>query len=150
MSDQERVHTVEETPPSLRSGHDGPFPAGQIGDFKIHDGGLWRLYERELEGDKWERLRDVDHGSWEVEIRIEGESVLTIGHTHLAGIEDIDRYADAVRTCAEHLLSFIGSGESEPCFLCGSTTEEGCTGECRTFFPEDHGVDDGAASRHEG
>jgi hypothetical protein len=49
--------------------------------------------------------------SWEVEIRINGESVLTIGGlaaAHVAGIENIDEYADIVRQAAGHLESFVG------------------------------------------
>lgn len=46
--------------------------------------------------------------SWEVEIRVNGDSVLTIGHNHLTGIENIDDYADTVESCANHLLAFIG------------------------------------------
>lgn len=66
----------------------------------------------------------LDPKNWEVEVRIDGERVLTIGHSHLSGIEDIDRYGDTVRTCAEHLKSFIGSGEPEPCFGCGGSGKE--------------------------
>jgi hypothetical protein len=47
--------------------------------------------------------------NWEVEIRADGETILTIGSSHLSGTEDIDAYADIVRTCAQHLLSFIGA-----------------------------------------
>ena len=47
--------------------------------------------------------------SWEVEIRADGETILTIGSSHLSGAEDIDAYADIVRNCAQHLLSFIGA-----------------------------------------
>ena len=61
----------------------------------------------------------LDPSLWEVEIRIGGERVLTIGHSHLSGIPNIDDYGDTVRTCAEHLLSFIGSGDPAPCFACG-------------------------------
>lgn len=46
--------------------------------------------------------------SWAVTVAVNGEDILTIGSTHLSGIENIDDYADAVRTCAKHLLSFIG------------------------------------------
>ena len=50
---------------------------------------------------------------WEVEIRVNGESVLTIGGgsaAHLAGDPEID--SDIVRTCAQHLLGFIGEPQS--------------------------------------
>ena len=49
--------------------------------------------------------------SWEVEVRVNGDSVLTIGGegaAHIAGIENIDDYARTVETCAHHLLAFIG------------------------------------------
>lgn len=49
--------------------------------------------------------------SWEVAVNVNGETVLTLGHNHLAGIDNIDDYADAVRTCARHLLAFIGDQE---------------------------------------
>lgn len=45
---------------------------------------------------------------WEVEVRINGTTALTIGHNHLSGMENIDEFADEVETCARHLLSFIG------------------------------------------
>ena len=50
--------------------------------------------------------------TWEVAITVEGEHVLTIGSNHLAGVENIDDYADTILTCAQHLVSFIG-GETE-------------------------------------
>jgi hypothetical protein len=50
--------------------------------------------------------RPIKH--WEVEVRVNGESVLTIGHNHLSGADNIDDYANEVRECAYHLLSFIG------------------------------------------
>lgn len=49
--------------------------------------------------------------SWEVEVRINGETVLTIGGlgaAHVAGIENIDEYAETVREAASHLESFVG------------------------------------------
>lgn len=49
--------------------------------------------------------------SWEVEVRINGETILTIGGlgaAHIAGIENIDEYAETVREVAKHLESFIG------------------------------------------
>lgn len=59
--------------------------------------------------------------SWEVEIRINGESVLTIGGkaaAHVAGIENIVDYADTVRDAAQHLISFIGMPIPN-CEMCG-------------------------------
>jgi len=49
---------------------------------------------------------------WEVEVRINGESVLTIGTDHIAGRELTDEECAAVRTCGEHLISFAGPSES--------------------------------------
>ena len=46
---------------------------------------------------------------WAVTVEVNGENILTIGHNHLAGIENIDDYADVVRNCGQHLLSFIGT-----------------------------------------
>ncbi len=46
--------------------------------------------------------------TWEVSVSVDGETVLTIGSNHLSGVEDIDRHADAIRSCAQHLLAFIG------------------------------------------
>ena len=47
------------------------------------------------------------HG-WAVTVEVNGETILTIGHNHLSGIENIEDYADTVRSCAQHLLSFMG------------------------------------------
>lgn len=49
--------------------------------------------------------------SWEVEVRINGSSGLTIGHNHLAGMENIDEFRDVVENCARHLMSFISGRE---------------------------------------
>lgn len=51
--------------------------------------------------------RDIQ--TWSVTVMATGEDVLTIGHNHLAGVENIDEYADVVRQCADHLLAFIGT-----------------------------------------
>jgi hypothetical protein len=62
----------------------------------------------------------LDPVRWEVTVRVDGENVLTIGsHGYLTGYAEIDRYGDAVRAAAEHLKSFIGTGEPIPCFACG-------------------------------
>lgn len=44
--------------------------------------------------------------TWEVEVRVNGDSHLTIGHNHLAGNPEVNE--DIVEKCALHLLSFIG------------------------------------------
>ncbi|MEH2501195.1 hypothetical protein V1290_000006 [Bradyrhizobium sp. AZCC 1578] len=52
--------------------------------------------------------------SWEVSVSVNGESILTIGHNHLAGASEID--AGVIENCAHHLLAFIGRplGLAEP------------------------------------
>lgn len=67
---------------------------------------------------------------WAVTVNVNGEDVLTISHNHLAGVENIDDYADVVRECGRHLLSFIGNVQEPPphecygisgyCMECGS------------------------------
>lgn len=61
---------------------------------------------------------------WEVEVRVNGERILTIGRDELSGVSDIERHAGIVRTCAEHLASFIGPEDTPPCFLCGGSEVE--------------------------
>ena len=51
---------------------------------------------------------------WGVDIRVNGELVLTIESNCLSGIDNIADYADTVRECAHHLLAFIGDGVAEP------------------------------------
>lgn len=51
---------------------------------------------------------------WGVDIRVNGERVLTIESNCLSGIDNISDYADTVRECAHHLLAFIGDGVAEP------------------------------------
>jgi len=51
--------------------------------------------------------------SWEVEIRMSGETILTIGSWGLSGIENISDHADLVRHCADHLNAFIGAEETD-------------------------------------
>lgn len=55
----------------------------------------------------------IDPKLWEVVVRLSGQSVLTIGHNHLSGASNIDDYADAVRRCGNHLLSFIGPSDHQ-------------------------------------
>ena len=50
---------------------------------------------------------------WAVSVAVNGETILTIESNCLSGIEDIGPHEDTIRTCANHLLSFIGdSGEA--------------------------------------
>lgn len=50
--------------------------------------------------------------TWEVTVSVNGESILTIGSSHLSGVDNIDDYADRIRDCALHLRSFIGDEAS--------------------------------------
>lgn len=63
-----------------------------------------------------EGLRQIVHPiqGWEVEVRLNGETALTIGHNHLAGIESIEEFDGEVETCARHLLAFIGRTAESP------------------------------------
>ena len=68
---------------------------------------------------------------WEVDVRVDGNLILTIGQ-NLSGIENIDDFADEVRAAGEHLLSFIGPAEGggetpsgPPCPKCGEETADG-------------------------
>jgi len=45
---------------------------------------------------------------WGVNVEINGERVLSIESNSLSGIENIEEFADTIRTCALHLLAFIG------------------------------------------
>jgi hypothetical protein len=49
--------------------------------------------------------------SWAVTVSVNGDQILTIGHNHLSGIENIDDYKEAVENCARHLFSFIAGRE---------------------------------------
>lgn len=51
---------------------------------------------------------------WAVSVEVNGDNILTIGHNHLSGVDDIQEYADVIRGAARHLLSFIGDGEQTP------------------------------------
>lgn len=53
-------------------------------------------------------MTQQDPHHWEVSVAVNGENILTIGSTHLCGIENITDYHDQIRSCAEHLLAFIG------------------------------------------
>lgn len=48
----------------------------------------------------------VEH--WAVSVDANGETVLTIASNMLSGHGDIESYHDTIRTCARHLLAFIG------------------------------------------
>lgn len=77
---------------------------------------------------------------WEVSVSINGDEVLTIGHNHLSGIENIMDYADTVRGCAQHLLSFIGPEHQDdflnyrpaviPCYKSPNCSWPACAQDC--------------------
>ena len=54
---------------------------------------------------------------WEVELRIDGRSVLIIGPGFLSGDHDISRYSELVKEAAENLMAF-GVSEESKCFYC--------------------------------
>lgn len=45
---------------------------------------------------------------WQVEISLGGQSILTISHNHLGGLNNISDYEEVIEKCADHLLAFIG------------------------------------------
>jgi hypothetical protein len=59
-------------------------------------------------GSNGDRQNNIIPRSWAVTINVNGDQILTIGHNHLSGIENIDDYTNAIENCAEHLLAFIG------------------------------------------
>ncbi|QXE85994.1 hypothetical protein KP003_16765 [Geomonas nitrogeniifigens] len=46
--------------------------------------------------------------TWAVEVHLNGERALSIGHGWLSGRDDIDDFKPEIRRCAENLLAFIG------------------------------------------
>lgn len=54
--------------------------------------------------------------SWEVEVRINGESILTIGDRMLTGKPEFsEAEADRIRDCAAQLTAFIGPKKPKLC-----------------------------------
>ena len=51
-----------------------------------------------------------------VTVAVDGIEVLTIETDMLAGVPNIDDYADEVRACGEHLLAFIGPADPDPAY----------------------------------
>jgi hypothetical protein len=76
-----------------------------------------------------------DIQGWSVTVNVNAQSILTIGHNSLSGIDNIEDFAPVVRNCAEHLISFIGveraqsaeqderAAEVELCRHCGEPTD---------------------------
>lgn len=56
----------------------------------------------------------AEKNHWAVRVSVNGDEVLCIESNMLSGIPDIEKHADIVRTCAEHLLAFIGPEDAEP------------------------------------
>lgn len=52
----------------------------------------------------------VDH--WGVDVRINGENVLTIESDCMFGIENIGEYREAIEKIIDNLKAFIGTGDS--------------------------------------
>jgi hypothetical protein len=50
---------------------------------------------------------------WGVSVYANGERILSIESNSLGGIENIEDFADTVRECAHHLLSFIGPAKTQ-------------------------------------
>ena len=46
--------------------------------------------------------------NWQVEVRINGESVLIISEGSVSGVDNIIDYDAEIRECANNLLGFIG------------------------------------------
>ena len=58
--------------------------------------------------------RDVSCSEhWHVEVSVNGETVLVIGHNFLSGVDDIHEHAETIRTAANHLLGFIGDAQNK-------------------------------------
>ena len=66
----------------------------------------------------------VEKPYWSVTVSINGEPVLTIEPHMLAGIPDIDQYADQVREAGQHLVAFAGPENYHDTFLEGLLAEE--------------------------
>ncbi|MBB5411861.1 hypothetical protein HDG34_005827 [Paraburkholderia sp. HC6.4b] len=57
-----------------------------------------------------DRPNPNDIQGWSVTVNVNACDILTIGHNSLIGIDNIEDLAPVVRTCAAHLLSFVGAG----------------------------------------
>jgi hypothetical protein len=66
--------------------------------------------------------REMGEKQWEVELRVDGEPVLTIGTGGLSGDPEIMQHEDIIRKAAEHLNGFAGTEDSR-CFYCGGDGE---------------------------
>ncbi|WP_345815336.1 DUF551 domain-containing protein [Paraburkholderia sp. PREW-6R] len=64
-----------------------------------------------------ERPDPKDIHGWSVTVNVNAQDILMIGHNSLSGIDNIEDFAQVVRDCAEHLLSFIGKPEESAVVL---------------------------------
>lgn len=65
---------------------------------------------------------DVKH--WGVDIRVNGERVLTIESICLSGVDDIAKYREVIQGCAHHLLGFIGDGKPDDTLELGTDSQQ--------------------------
>lgn len=76
---------------------------------------------------------------WRVAVSIDGEKVLAIEPSMLAGTPDIDKYANEVRTCARHLLAFIGGADEDMTMPALTTiTDEDVERAAKAFYNRQH------------
>lgn len=71
---------------------------------------------------------------WAVNVHVNGIQILNIESECLSGIPNIDDYADTVRNCAKHLLSFIGDEIAESASDCD---KQECMGDASPCDPKD-------------
>lgn len=68
---------------------------------------------------------------WRVEVLTHDGELIAIEPEMLAGKSDLSEAdVETIRDCARQLLAFAGSGEPQPCFICGGTGIDG-------YDPED-------------
>ncbi|WP_186079496.1 hypothetical protein [Burkholderia gladioli] len=68
-----------------------------------------------------------DVQSWAVTVEVNGMTILTISDSHVGGIDSIGDFGDVVRSCAQHLTSFIGKDDAERAAVSPATAET-CAG----------------------
>ncbi|WP_186019693.1 hypothetical protein [Burkholderia gladioli] len=83
-----------------------------------------------------------DVQSWAVTVEVNGMTILTISDSHVGGIDSIGDFGDVVRSCAQHLTSFIGKDDAERAAVSPATADAPLNGIAATMF---HG--EGAIAR---
>ncbi|MDR8087834.1 hypothetical protein KPB05_10210 [Burkholderia gladioli] len=83
-----------------------------------------------------------DVQSWAVTVEVNGMTILTISDSHVGGIDSISDFGDVVRSCAQHLTSFIGKDDAERAAVSPATATAPLNGIAATMF---HG--EGAIAR---